>query len=282
MARGTGDDDTWRPSNEDVLDEYEDEILEEEELEVEKPKGKESTPSRASPPARRKKAAAKSQDEDGAWKPTDEDIEDEELEVQEMLNHQLLDDEIPKAKPKKASSPRKSSSPRKKPTSPRKKPVGRPAHQDDDTWKPAGEDVEDEEELEEEDSPYEDSADDEPTGVKRTPPRKAKKRPATSSAGSPLQHRSKPAKISPASPEEHKVPAPSGGLSPKHRLTSATNRKPPEFLVKGQNDKAPFTFAAYRGEGMVMLAMNWKNGTPPDDFVGWVIEYTEPQSSKCE
>ena len=31
---------------------------------------------------------------------------------------------------------------------------------------------------------------------------------------------------------------------------------------------------------MVLLAMNWKQGTPPADFVGFAIEYQEPGSSR--
>lgn len=270
MARGgrtAEDDETWRPSKEDAIAEYDDEILDEEMVEEEEAPVEKRTPSRASPAAQHKKISrrAKHQDDgdDGAWKPTDEDLDDEELEVQEMVNHQLLaeEEETTVEKPKKQTGSKTS----KKSTS-RKKPVGRPKHQDEDVWKPEGEDVESEE-PEDEDSAYEDSADDdEPKARRSTPPRKAKKRPAATSAGSPEQHKTT-------------KPEPS---SPKHRLTTASNRKAPEFIVRGTNDKAPFTFTAYRGEGMVMLAMNWKQGTPPDDFVGFVIEYTEPQSTKCE
>jgi hypothetical protein len=48
------------------------------------------------------------------------------------------------------------------------------------------------------------------------------------------------------------------------------------FEIEGQNDQALFTLKVHRGEGMALLAMNWKNGTPPDDFVGFAIEYMEP------
>ena len=34
-------------------------------------------------------------------------------------------------------------------------------------------------------------------------------------------------------------------------------------FVEGNVDAAPFTLKIHRGEGMVLLAMNWKNGTPP-------------------
>ena len=32
----------------------------------------------------------------------------------------------------------------------------------------------------------------------------------------------------------------------------------------------------HRGEGMALLAMNWKDGMPPQDFVGFAISYMEP------
>ena len=43
-----------------------------------------------------------------------------------------------------------------------------------------------------------------------------------------------------------------------------------------QNDMALFTLKLHRGEGMTLLAMNWKSGQPPLDFVGFAIEYKEP------
>ena len=48
------------------------------------------------------------------------------------------------------------------------------------------------------------------------------------------------------------------------------------FVVTGTNSAALFTLKLYRGEGMALLAMNWKTSTPPDDFVGFAIEYQEP------
>jgi len=48
------------------------------------------------------------------------------------------------------------------------------------------------------------------------------------------------------------------------------------FQVRGDNDAALFTLRLHRGEGMCLLAMNWKNGKPPLDFVGFAIEYKEP------
>lgn len=52
------------------------------------------------------------------------------------------------------------------------------------------------------------------------------------------------------------------------------------FQVSGQNAAALFTLKLHRGDGMTLLAMNWKNGTPPQDFVGFAIEYKEPGGQK--
>jgi phosphatidylserine/phosphatidylglycerophosphate/cardiolipin synthase-like enzyme len=52
------------------------------------------------------------------------------------------------------------------------------------------------------------------------------------------------------------------------------------FEVYGKNAKAPFTLKAYRGEGLVLLAMNWKADTPPINFVGFSIEYKEPNGER--
>ena len=47
-------------------------------------------------------------------------------------------------------------------------------------------------------------------------------------------------------------------------------------FVTGKASDAPFTLKIYRGEGMCLLAMDWRNGEPPRDFVGFSIEYREP------
>ena len=49
-----------------------------------------------------------------------------------------------------------------------------------------------------------------------------------------------------------------------------------DFQVLGANSAAPFTLKVYRGEGMVLLAMNWRSGQPPPDLVGFAIQYREP------
>ena len=49
-----------------------------------------------------------------------------------------------------------------------------------------------------------------------------------------------------------------------------------DFEVSAQNAAALFTLKLHRGEGMTLLAMNWKVDRPPPDFVGFGIEYQEP------
>jgi phosphatidylserine/phosphatidylglycerophosphate/cardiolipin synthase-like enzyme len=49
-----------------------------------------------------------------------------------------------------------------------------------------------------------------------------------------------------------------------------------EFQVSGQNAAALLTLKLHRGDGMTLIAMNWKIGKPPQDFVGFAIEYKEP------
>lgn len=53
-----------------------------------------------------------------------------------------------------------------------------------------------------------------------------------------------------------------------------------EFQVNGQNSAALFTLKLHRGDGMALLAMNWKNGKPPESLVGFAIEYKEPGGDK--
>lgn len=53
-----------------------------------------------------------------------------------------------------------------------------------------------------------------------------------------------------------------------------------DFQVTGTNTAALFTLKIHRGDGMALLAMNWKKGPPPKDFVGFAIEYKEPGGDK--
>src|SRR5436305_4635359 len=55
---------------------------------------------------------------------------------------------------------------------------------------------------------------------------------------------------------------------------------PSGFQVEGTNNNALFTLKLHRGEGMTLVAMNWKNGPPPRDFVGFAIAYQEPGGSQ--
>jgi hypothetical protein len=53
-----------------------------------------------------------------------------------------------------------------------------------------------------------------------------------------------------------------------------------DFQVSGKNAATLFTLKLHRGDGMALVAMNWKKGKPPDDFVGFAIEYREPGGVK--
>ena len=53
-----------------------------------------------------------------------------------------------------------------------------------------------------------------------------------------------------------------------------------DFQVSGTRTSALFTLKVHRGDGMALLAMNWKTGTPPVDFVGFAIEYKEPNGDR--
>ena len=53
-----------------------------------------------------------------------------------------------------------------------------------------------------------------------------------------------------------------------------------EFQVSGKNPAALFTLKLHRGDGMTLVAMNWKDGEPPNDFVGFAIEHKEPGSDR--
>lgn len=53
-----------------------------------------------------------------------------------------------------------------------------------------------------------------------------------------------------------------------------------EFEVSGQNQAALFTLKLHRGDGMCLIAMNWKAGRPSTDFVGFAIEYKVPDGKR--
>ncbi len=53
-----------------------------------------------------------------------------------------------------------------------------------------------------------------------------------------------------------------------------------DFQVEGHDAAALFTLKIHRGDGMALVAMNWKTGQPPDNFVGFAIEYKEPNGAQ--
>jgi hypothetical protein len=111
--------------------------------------------------------------------------------------------------------------------------------------------------------------------AKSKPATKTKsKTPAKSKLKTPAKSKPKTPATTPSKPAVS-VPRPVT-RSPSNPQTSA----PSGFEVEGANDKAPFTLKLHRGEGMTLIAMNWKKGQPPQDFVGFAIEYQEPGGSQ--
>lgn len=53
-----------------------------------------------------------------------------------------------------------------------------------------------------------------------------------------------------------------------------------DFQIVAKNANAPFTLKLHRGDGMTLLAMNWKAANPPRDFVGFALEYKEPDGDR--
>lgn len=53
-----------------------------------------------------------------------------------------------------------------------------------------------------------------------------------------------------------------------------------DFQIVAKNANALFTLKLHRGDGMTLLAMNWKEGKPPRDFVGFSLEYKEPDGDR--
>lgn len=53
-----------------------------------------------------------------------------------------------------------------------------------------------------------------------------------------------------------------------------------DFQIIAKNADAPFTLKLHRGDGMTLLAMNWKTDKPPRDFVGFALEYKEPNGDR--
>ena len=110
----------------------------------------------------------------------------------------------------------------------------------------------------------------------RQPP--AKNAPAKGQTASRIAKKKPAPKHAPKKEPSAKKPKakPSGTKPASSHLTPATNSLAPDFIVRGSNAKSLFSLTMYRGEGMCLLAMNWKQGPPPNNFVGFAIEYQEP------
>jgi hypothetical protein len=111
--------------------------------------------------------------------------------------------------------------------------------------------------------------------VKKKAPAK-KKTPAKKKAAKKKAPAKKKALPPPTPPTPAPPPTSRPVSAPGAPLTPATNTTAPAFVVRGQSATALFSLTIYRGEGMCLLAMNWKTGTPPLNFVGFAIEYQEP------
>jgi hypothetical protein len=83
-------------------------------------------------------------------------------------------------------------------------------------------------------------------------------------------------RVSKKTPTKKSTAKSSVTMSTALQLTPAANTSAPDFIVHSTNANALFTLIIYRGEGMCLLAMNWKQGTPPNNFVGFAVEYMEP------
>ena len=53
-----------------------------------------------------------------------------------------------------------------------------------------------------------------------------------------------------------------------------------EFQVIGHNVASLFTLKLRLGDGMTLIAIDWKIGKPPQEFVGFAIEYKEPNGDR--
>ena len=124
----------------------------------------------------------------------------------------------------------------------------------------------------------------------KAPSRKAKSKPAAKTKRKATTKVSKPkapttmrmAPPQPTAPVTTTTPAPAAPAPPP--ATPAAANSPASvasgFEVVGTNANAPFTLKLHRGDGMTLLGMNWKTGQPPQNFVGFAIEFQEPNGSQ--
>jgi hypothetical protein len=130
------------------------------------------------------------------------------------------------------------------------------------------------------------------SAVKKAKPAKsktAKTASSTAKKGKPKPPAERTAKRQPAKAQPAKtppvntpasttptIPAPQPASAPANPQATA----PSDFQVEGTNANALFTLKVHRGVGMTLLAMNWKSGQPPQNFVGFAIEYQPPGASQ--
>jgi phosphatidylserine/phosphatidylglycerophosphate/cardiolipin synthase-like enzyme len=118
---------------------------------------------------------------------------------------------------------------------------------------------------------------------KRVPHKNGSSQKATSKKVAPKKLARKKTTTSPK-PPKNPAPAkgsttPAGPTNPKGSTTPKVTTPPP-FEVMGTGSSL-FTLKVYRGEQMALLAMNWANNQkPPDNFVGFAIEYKEPNGTQ--
>jgi hypothetical protein len=117
----------------------------------------------------------------------------------------------------------------------------------------------------------------ETTGRKKSPSRKAPSKSATKTK-TPARPKTpaKPKTTVTASP----MPSAPGPRPSPPAASNPSAGAPSGFEVEGTNPAALFTLKLHRGEGMTLIGMNWKDGQPPQDFVGFAIEYQEPGGSQ--
>jgi phosphatidylserine/phosphatidylglycerophosphate/cardiolipin synthase-like enzyme len=121
------------------------------------------------------------------------------------------------------------------------------------------------------------------TLTKRATP--AKPRTSVRARSKPAAKTKTPARrVTPAKPKTPVTAQPNPAASgPGPATLAASNPSasaPSGFEVEGANAAALFTLKMHRGEGMTLIGMNWKNGQPSQDFVGFAIEYQEPGGSQ--
>jgi hypothetical protein len=117
----------------------------------------------------------------------------------------------------------------------------------------------------------------ETVGRRKSPSTKASSKSAAKTKSSPRPKT--PAK--PKTPVKAPAKPAASGPRPAAPAASIPSTGPPlGFEVEGANAKALFTLKLHRGEGMTLIAMDWKNGQPPLNFVGFAIEYQEPGGSQ--